>query len=388
MKKNVWLLGVAVAALTSCTQSEVVDVPESRVIGFDTHVDKQTRATNDIGDLSTDFKELYVFGAIGTGSTLENATTFNPQNARYINHVKLTGGKGNWTYEPHASWVKDRTFRFAAYANGLGNGTNSQARLNEVTDVTNLNSDTYIEFVPEEEVKENGLVTGHVWGLNINNYTVSDKDLIVAIPEEKVVTDLTTAPASVGLTFKHVLAKVIFQFRYTANTQNTNLHLDITPFSVTAYRTGDCKLRYTGITDNSKIGAVWTVDGSKVGYEFFPQIDKDENGVKENQTWNSGNIQSECYVIPQPNTELTIPLIRIDSYDGNVVTATTEFENVSLKFSQHETWLPGYVYRYIADITPGQHYIHFTTSVTSWIDEDNRNQTIQNGTTSTPTPES
>ena len=45
MKKNVWLLGVAAAALTSCTQSEVLDVPESKLIGFETHVEKQTRAT-------------------------------------------------------------------------------------------------------------------------------------------------------------------------------------------------------------------------------------------------------------------------------------------------------------------------------------------------------
>ena len=37
------MLAVAVAAITSCTKSEVVDIPESRLIGFDPFVGKQTR---------------------------------------------------------------------------------------------------------------------------------------------------------------------------------------------------------------------------------------------------------------------------------------------------------------------------------------------------------
>ena len=373
MKKKVWFVGMAVAAMTSCTQSEVLDVPESRLIGFETHVEKQTRAVNDITDGTEGFQELHVFGAIGTGS----GAGFTVVNNKYIDHAIVKGGKGQWTYSPHASWVKDRTFRFAAYANGLATGDGA-ARIPETDDTDYVAEGTYVQFVPHETVG-----TETKWGLNINNYTVGDDDLIVAVPEEKVVTNLTTAPASVGLTFKHVLAKVIFQFRYTANTQNSNLHLDIAPFTVNAYRTGDCQLRFTGVEDNTRIGAVWTPEGALSPYVFFPQ-----KAGGENQTWKSGNIQSEYYVIPQPNAGLTVPEITIDSYDGTVVTATTKFTNVSLRIADHENWLPGYVYRYIADITPGQHYIHFTTSVTSWIDEDNRNQTITNGpqTGGTPNP--
>ena len=52
MKKNVWLLGVAVAALTSCTQSEVLDIPESRTISFETFLGKSSRAA-DYTDVSS-----------------------------------------------------------------------------------------------------------------------------------------------------------------------------------------------------------------------------------------------------------------------------------------------------------------------------------------------
>ena len=38
MKKSFFVLGVAVAALASCTNEEVVDMPQSRAIQFGTFV--------------------------------------------------------------------------------------------------------------------------------------------------------------------------------------------------------------------------------------------------------------------------------------------------------------------------------------------------------------
>ena len=34
MKKSLWIFGVAVIALTGCTNNEVVDIPQSRAINF------------------------------------------------------------------------------------------------------------------------------------------------------------------------------------------------------------------------------------------------------------------------------------------------------------------------------------------------------------------
>ena len=373
MKKNVWLLGVAVAALTSCTQSEVVDIPESRVIGFDTHVDKSTRAVDDIGDLSADFKELYVFGDKGTFTN----SVFNPDdNTPYMNHVKVAGGKGNWTYNPHLSWVEGKTFRFAAYANGKGDGSSNAAKLTPYSEPTPAANTATVKFV-KHEAKTVDETTISTWGLDIDNYTVEDRDLLVAIPHEVPITTLSSAPGSVGLTFKHVLAKVIFEFRYVANAADQNMVLEIVPFNVNAYHSGNCKLRYTGVADNSTIGADWTTTGTASPYVFFPQVDD------KNQTWKSGNLQSAYYVIPQSNENLKVDNIIIKSIKKingvESVTRTDNFTNVSLKISGHTEWLPGYVYRYMADITPGEHYIHFTTSVNSWVDEDNRNQTIGGG---------
>ena len=352
MKKSLIILAAAAIALAGCAKSEVLKIAQDRVIGFEPFVENQTKAVNDITDGSGDFMEFYVFGEKATKNSSDE---YVADGALYLDHVKVTGGKGNWTYSPHVPWIANSRFRFAAYANGKGDGTSTAAMLANVA------------FRPATGVNKN-------WGLDITGYTVSDKDLIVAVPDEKIVNAIETSPASVGLTFKHALAKVIFQFRYTANTSNENLTLEILPFSFDAYKTGNCGITFTGVDDNTTIGARWTQTGSAAAYNFFEQV-----GGK-NQTWTSGNIQSELYVIPQLNSGINIANITINTKNANgEITNTTTYDNVSLKITDHADWLPGYVYRYIADIIPGEHYIHFTTSVTSWIDEDNRNQTIQSG---------
>ncbi len=45
MKKSFFVLGVAVAALASCTNEEVVDMPQSRAIQFGTFVNHSTRSS-------------------------------------------------------------------------------------------------------------------------------------------------------------------------------------------------------------------------------------------------------------------------------------------------------------------------------------------------------
>ena len=365
------MFAAAAVALAGCAKSEVLDVAQyERPISFDPFVENQTKATNDITDGTEAFKEFYVFGAKGTKE--DNAFTADQNGGEtYLNHVQVSGGKGSWTYYPHVSWVANKTFRFAAYANGTGDGTvrdsdasvissSNEAKLANVTFVTND--------------------ANNKWGLDISGYTVRDRDLIVAVPEEKLVGEISTAPASVGMTFKHALAKVIIQFRYN-RTVGSNLQAQIEPFSFNAFKTGNCVVRYTGDNTNNTIGATWTTTGTASAYEFFPAA-----STNDFVTWADGNKQQEMYVIPQSNSGITIDKITLNTINSNgETTSTVEYKDVSLTISGHTDWKPGYVYRYIADVNTQEHYIHFTTSVTSWIDEDNRNQNITASTTSSDT---
>lgn len=321
------------------------------------------------------FKEFYVFGAKGTGGT--NDVVFTPEATLVLDHQKVTGGKGNWAYEPHASWVANKTFRFAAYANGNADGGESnKAKLTE----------EQVSFIENEAVYKkdsngntiisegNPIVDHYVWGLDITNYEVGTKDLVAAVPEQKVVGDITTAPGSVGLTFKHILSKVIFQF-YATNS-DSNLKMEIQEFSFSAPKKGDCIVRYTGVNNNTVIGADWKNTSQNGDYTFFEDYDWSSS------SWTSGSINDALYVIPQSNEGKTVANITVltKNTTTNEVLSTRTYTNIPLTITDHTEWLPGYVYRYQADLTPEQHYIHFTTSVTAWIDEDDRNQTITGGT--------
>ena len=348
MKKNVWLLGMAVAALTSCTQSEVVDIPESRVIDFETFVDKPTRASDDVIDSeSAKFREFYVYAAKGTKTTPEAAITFDSD--LVLDQQLVEGGRGSWSYEPHATWVSENYYRFAAYANGNVDGSSAnQAKL-----------DGKVAF------KKGTTLGAQDWGLTFNDYQVAEgKDLVVAIADEKYTGSLATDPGSVALNFKHILSKVEFRFYYTPTVPDQ--YLEIESFGFDAATTGDCETHYTG--SESLIGATWTPaiftrnDEDGFDYTYFDGPDPDGKLP-------SGNIHEAHYVIPQPTTSLVVPKITIKTMNAEgEVQSEQSFTNVSLAVTTpgHTSWLPGYVYRYEATLSGKLHEIHFTTSVKNW----------------------
>ena len=235
MKKTLWMLGVAVAALTSCTQSEVLDVPKNRKVTFDTFVKKQTRATNDVEDgIDKPFKKFYVYvakGELGNNNSLTNPTIIANGEAVY-------GGKGNWDYDNTMYWSENKTFRFAAYANG-----NATVASN---DNTALLDNVVFSGGTTSSAKD--------WGLTISDYMVSDKDLVVAIPEEQTINDINSAPIEIGLTFKHVLSKIIFEFRYP-NGSSGNMR--VVPFGFDASKSGDCVTTFKG-TEGANIDQIQT----------------------------------------------------------------------------------------------------------------------------------
>ena len=66
MRKSLLLLGVAVAALASCTQNEVVDIAESNVIKFDNaFVGNTTKATTAPEVTTDNIEDMYVFAVDG-----------------------------------------------------------------------------------------------------------------------------------------------------------------------------------------------------------------------------------------------------------------------------------------------------------------------------------
>ncbi len=161
MKKSLFVLGVVVAALASCTQNEVLEVAEGRAIGFDAFVNNQTKAVTEVetATIGTDF---YVFGNYGTSDTW-TGQSFNNEISTAVYY-----------------WKTGQTYRFGAYKDG-------GAKNDDVT--FNANTKT----------------------LTFPNYTPNDaNDLIAAVTGD------VTGTAAVGLNFKHLLSQVKLTFKTDA----------------------------------------------------------------------------------------------------------------------------------------------------------------------------
>ena len=108
MKKSLFVLGVAVAALASCTNEEVLNIAESNAIRFDNaFVGNATKAVTAPEVTTGNIEDMYVFAVDGTGA---NVFDVNPKNVYKI------GGTEEWGYDKPVLWEDTKTYNFIAYA--------------------------------------------------------------------------------------------------------------------------------------------------------------------------------------------------------------------------------------------------------------------------------
>lgn len=322
MKKSLLMLGAAVVALSSCTQSEVLDVPESRAINFNAFVNNNTRTVTAITKLTTDF---YVIGY----------------------HTKTSGG--DWVSPSPAFqnelastlyfWQPEDTYRFGAYADG-SNGKIDNAKFDASTST-----------------------------LTFKGYTPNDtKDLVAAVSgDETGVLSGSEGNYShnpVSLSFKHMLSQV----KFTISTEAAKVYqLTISDLSINAINKGDGT--YTAA------GASWDVSSftESTGYSYTALAN---DGVISKDVPTS----DVKLVLPQSNDGLEVTFkatIAGEKPSGQTTyekkfTATLTFDN------EGKVWKPGYCYNYtakvnienIVDKPEDLVKIEFTPTVEEWHEQD------------------
>ena len=162
MKKSLLVLGVAVAALASCTNEEVVGVTDQQtgVISFaGSGINNMTKADTD-GSLTS----FNVYGGYDGKGDVFNGTA-----------VTGTVG-GTWSYSPLQYWVAGKDYKFAAYAPADG--------ATATWDYTN--------------------------GLTLEITDAGTKDVVYADATKDAVD--ASNPGSVSFAFNHILSKVEFKF--------------------------------------------------------------------------------------------------------------------------------------------------------------------------------
>ena len=291
MKKSLFVLGVAVAALASCTQSEVLEVAEGRAIGFDAFVNNQTKVVTPVTEISS--SQFYVFG--------EYATTTNPW-------TKEGSAFNNETGDATYYWEPNKTYRFGAYADGLS-GKVDNASFNAATKT-----------------------------LSFPAYTPEDVDLVAAVSADVESGGATQDNNAnrVALTFKHMLSQV--KLTFTTDAAST-YQLTISNVSISnAVSTADGTLVGDAGTPT------WSNTTASAGYAY-EEFNEGGKLVSKDAPVNQVKL-----VIPQGSTNnITVTFTATVKAEGEGTTTFTANLGHSLAETAN-TWKPGYCYNYTANV--------------------------------------
>lgn len=292
MKKSLFMMGVAVAALSSCTQSEVLNIADNNVIKFENaYVGKATRAATVLDN--DNFGSFYVYGYDGSDNIFENVNVFK-------------GDGSAWGYDNLVEYADSKTYTFAAYSDG--GTTKGTGQLSSGVDFDASNTPAT---------------------LIIKDYTTTDnKDLIVSFSH----TNINDANAPVAFTFKHALAQVKFTIQSALGDENK---IAISNFKVEGFN-NKSKLTYT-------MGKNHEVDMIK--WDNVTET-KTINALDNDVATTSNSAYGTYVVIPQ-----TVETLKM-TFDATLYKAngsTVEKTGMTAIVSGQE-FLAGYRYNFIATI--------------------------------------
>lgn len=337
MKKHLFYLAAAVVAMSSCTESEVVEISQSKAIGFDSYVGNTTRAEQE-GLTQDNLKEFYAFGSYKMSGgdevvVFDGETTGSSQ-------IKKNGN--SWQYEPVNYWLEGALYKFAAYAPALTKTPTFNYDKNSME----------IHFVADGE-----------------------KDLLVAATSQDGYTYIALEreeendeKRAVNLNFKHALSKVRFTivdgWRNALNMTISDVSLKGAKNTGTLTTPGDLSSVTTIDSD------AWKLDEEKTGTYT-------DAGTTEPLTENGKTYVFENFLLPQIIETDAITLEFTVSVTNNVGGGpiiddddTPHSKKLTVSIPTTTSWAPGKAYNYTLNIdgdTFGLHTIYFgNITVAEW----------------------
>lgn len=337
MKTNLFLLGMAAAALVGCTKNEVTDISNSKAIGFETFVNNSTKTVeDDEGTTNTSLSEFYVYGGSDKSQNL-------------FNGERVYKGT-DWQYDNIKYWVEGSTYKFAAIYPGAGNNLSASfdygsghLELEATVDNANQYDLVYAEHGPIK----------------------IDADNIASQPE-------------VSFTLGHILSKLRFVFQKNADF-GKNTQLIISNLQVSGANTMEgqgiwSKATYANTTGNF----TWTraADASDV---TFTSTSDQTYIVTDASIVDSATEEEEVgqtfFVIPQtPSQGFTLSFtVQLQEKAGEAWVNIGEPHNLKTTINNAQ-WDANNIYTYTvklkqANITSA-YPIEFAASVSGWGSSD------------------
>ena len=322
MKKSLFMMGVAIAALSSCTQNEVLDIAESNTIQFGkSYIGKPTRATIVENEAMLDNFYVYAHSVESASGWGEGVTSYFMENEKVYR-----GPNDVWGYDNIKKYENDKLYSFAAYSDGGIEGVDG--KLASGVTFTSPTSSAIAK-------------------LEIANYTTDgkDKDLLVAISQNT----LTETDPKVTFAFKHALSQIKFNIHNPLG----NNSIRIESFSVSGFNDG-AKLTYTEAASDNPI-ITWDA----------PTTPRNITTLEKNTAVTNDPAYGTYTIIPQTIDEsgLTINITAsLILADGTVKEQNKEYEAI---LTTLPTFQPGFIYNFNATLNMG--YIYFDDiTVTPW----------------------
>lgn len=302
MKRFLFLGIAATAMLASCTNDETVEMNPQNAIGFETFVDKSTRAAEDVTTADLAAFELY-------GWRTKSTTTEQIFDAQAV-----TANNGTCTYSPLQYWVGGYNYTFEAVAPKSGN---------KGVTFNGANGSSTITFVSDAK-------TDLIYASNSRDLTTTDP-----------------TNTAVNLTFNHLLSRVKFTF---TNGAAANSAATITVSDVKITNAGNTAT-YSPFADGEKWGAV--TGSQEVGFAST-DIEDIVGGDSEDT--------EHMYLIPCDVQNYTLSF-KVTMTQGNV---SDEFTYSGIKlYNATYTLEKGKSYNFKTTFNPG-YPITFTAEVTGW----------------------
>lgn len=320
MKKSLFMLGVAVAALTSCTQSEVLDVAEGNAIKFgNAFVGKPTRAVTSPELNKENINDIYVFADKGTGGNVFTTNNW---------HVYRVAGQ-EWGYDGDLVKWEDANYNFIAYA---GKKLNTDGTDNKVE---------YASTSDKNALKFSNIIIDNAEG---NQY-----DLLYSKAITRKITSGSGDKSEINFTFNHLLSMV----QFTLNSGfGKDVTLTISDFKFYGVKTKGNYVGTNGSDDAAEKAVAWTLDGNRNNEGSAFEAPTDPEDVAQYDPKAPKSVVNSWFVIPQSNVDSGNDPVEMVKFKVVAKDKTnTETKVIAAKLPKI-TWEKGNRYNYILNIDP------------------------------------
>ena len=332
--KKLFISMLAVAALASCSQEDVIVADKGDLIGFNSFVENSTRAA-----AATD-PSYSTSGIEGNGVALTKFNVYGAVNGVNIfngNEVtKGTAGYGSaWTCGAKQYWINGADYEFVA-----------------VVDGNKKDGETVITSTTPNDA---GIPTAITY--NSDGAT----DLLCARVERKKDADGNTDMSLVQFNFSHLLSKVKFSVKNTTDAAATNYRIVLTSAKIT----GALKSNTYNVGETSAWATVNTTDNTK---DF----------TLENLTVNSAATQyhsKELLLLPGVNVNVIVTA-KVEAKDAR--DEWTEVSTMSRTFNNvlgEGTLVANNAYHFAVSLGIGTEIQFTATTLPDWTDGDGADET-------------